>query len=334
MAAEHAPLYRTIAEQVSAYIDIAVTDPVTGNWGPSWTGAEDELPMELLFDYDEPFPLPTGLDSILGIFEISDDHRTTMHQVLLDLLNMPNLRDFGVPYHIKELRLAYRSRMNSSLFTWDITRSTPFVDNYLLLARTEGALKRHRNNPRIHPNMMTEKPLPSYIGGRVHARLVEAKAGLNAIGFGHDLGLTCDSRPSYIKDPRYPNIGWIAVWTAPAVLFLRGSGKGAVQHLSLGRLGPGNTNPRNIIHIKQELRSGPPNSRGVQITDLAHRSTHVIDPPLPNWEARHSPLATLSSAHQRVRCLGGIRTFELPKRPASGCLFWTSVMWLKDSTRI
>lgn len=85
MAAEHSPLYRTIAEQVSAYIDIAVTDPMP-NWGPPWTGREDELPMEVLFDYDEPFPLPTGLDSILGISEISDDHRITMEQVLRDLL--------------------------------------------------------------------------------------------------------------------------------------------------------------------------------------------------------------------------------------------------------
>ncbi|KAJ6617189.1 hypothetical protein B0H10DRAFT_1948567 [Mycena sp. CBHHK59/15] len=167
------------------------------NWGPTWTGRGDELPMEVLYDYDEPFPLPTGLDSILGISEISDDHRITTQQVLRDLLYLPNLRNGGVPYHIKELRLAYRSRMNLSPFTWDIIRSTPFVTNYLLLARAEGALRRHRDNPRTRPNMMTrddpdsgnEKPLPSYIGGRVHARLVEAKARLNAIGFGRDLGL-------------------------------------------------------------------------------------------------------------------------------------------------
>ncbi|KAJ7930395.1 hypothetical protein B0H13DRAFT_1858803 [Mycena leptocephala] len=64
MTAEHSPLYRTIAEQVSAYIDIAVTDPVT-NWSHLIRG-RNELPMEVLYDYDEPFPLPTGLDSILG----------------------------------------------------------------------------------------------------------------------------------------------------------------------------------------------------------------------------------------------------------------------------
>jgi hypothetical protein len=85
MATEHSPLYRTIAEQVSAYIDIAVTDPFT-NWVPPWTFQEYEPPMEVLFDYDEPFPLPTGLDPILGITEISNDHRITMEQVLRDLL--------------------------------------------------------------------------------------------------------------------------------------------------------------------------------------------------------------------------------------------------------
>ncbi|KAJ7882583.1 hypothetical protein B0H14DRAFT_1466375 [Mycena olivaceomarginata] len=203
MAAEHSPLYRTIAEQISAYIDIAVTDPVT-NWAPPYTGEDDELPMEVLYDYDEPFPLPTGLDSILGLSEISDAHRITVEQVLGDLLHLP--KNGGVGYHIKELRLAYRSRMNFSLFPWDITHSTPFVNNYLLLGRAEGALRCHRNNPRTPSDMMTvsesdwfttrvdpdsanEKPLPSYIGSRVHARLVEAKARLNDIGFGHDLGL-------------------------------------------------------------------------------------------------------------------------------------------------
>jgi hypothetical protein len=88
MAAEHSPLYRTIAEQVSAYIDIAVTDPFP-NWAPPYTWHEDELPMEVMLDYDEPFPLPTGLDSILGISEISNDHRITMEQVLRDLLHVP-----------------------------------------------------------------------------------------------------------------------------------------------------------------------------------------------------------------------------------------------------
>jgi hypothetical protein len=69
-------------------VPIAVTDLVT-DWGPTYTGQEDELPMEVLFDYDEPFPLPTGLDSILGISEISNDHRITMEQVLSDLLHLP-----------------------------------------------------------------------------------------------------------------------------------------------------------------------------------------------------------------------------------------------------
>ncbi|KAJ7117539.1 hypothetical protein C8R44DRAFT_854400 [Mycena epipterygia] len=202
MAAEHSPLYRTIAEQVSAYIDIAVTDPLT-NWAPTYTGRADELPMEVLFDYDEPFPLPTGLDSILGISEISNDHRITMEKVLRDLLYLPE--NGGVSYHIKELRLAYRSRMYFSIFPWDITHPTPLVFNYTLLARAEGALRRHRDNPLSRSNVITvresslfmmvdpdssnEKPLPSYIGGRVHARLVEAKARLDAIGLGHDLRL-------------------------------------------------------------------------------------------------------------------------------------------------
>jgi hypothetical protein len=88
MAAEHSPLYRTIAEQVSAYIDIAVTDPVI-NWKPPYTWEENEAPMAVLYDYDESFPLPTGLDSILGLSEISDAHRITMEQVLGDLLHMP-----------------------------------------------------------------------------------------------------------------------------------------------------------------------------------------------------------------------------------------------------
>ncbi|KAJ6627661.1 hypothetical protein B0H10DRAFT_1941024 [Mycena sp. CBHHK59/15] len=90
MAAEHSPLYRTITEQVSAYIDIMVTDPMT-SWGPTWTGRRDELPMEILFDYNKPFPLPTGSDSILGISKVSDDHRITMQQVLHNLLYLPKI---------------------------------------------------------------------------------------------------------------------------------------------------------------------------------------------------------------------------------------------------
>ncbi|KAJ7192556.1 hypothetical protein GGX14DRAFT_479850, partial [Mycena pura] len=215
MAARHSALYTTIAEQVSAYIDVAVTDPMT-DWWPPLTLRRDELPMEVLFDYDEPFPLPTGLDSILALSETSDDHRTTMEQVLHDLLHLPK-SVVRVPYHIKELRLAYRSRSNLYPFTWDIARPTPLVSNYLLLALAEGVLRRHKNNPRTPPNMMAvsespslstleifdpandifkykknranENPLPSYIGGKVHARLVEAKAKLNAIGFGNDLSL-------------------------------------------------------------------------------------------------------------------------------------------------
>ncbi|KAJ7466278.1 hypothetical protein B0H11DRAFT_2240003 [Mycena galericulata] len=198
-------MYRTIAEQVSAYIDIAVTEPVT-NWAPPYTGRADaKLPMEVLFDYDESFPLPPGLDSILGISEISDDHRITMEQVMHDLLRLPNLRNGGVEYHIKELRLAYRSRIYFSIFPWDILHPTPLVSNYCLLARAESALRHHRNNPYIRSDVITvkesslfkmvdpdsgnEKALPSYIGGRVHARLVEAKARLDATGLGHDLRL-------------------------------------------------------------------------------------------------------------------------------------------------
>ncbi|KAJ7452734.1 hypothetical protein B0H11DRAFT_2072801 [Mycena galericulata] len=227
MAAEHSPLYRTVAEQVSAYIDIAVTEPVT-NWVPPYTGRAHELPMEVLFDYDESFPLPSGLDSILGISEISDDHRITMEQVMHDLLRLP--KNGGVEYHIKELRLAYRSRISYSISPWDIIHPTPLVSNYCLLARTESALRHHRNNPHIRPvidfdglislmasrsgsksaaatgpNVITvkesslfkmvdpdsgnEKALPPYIGSRVHARLVEAKARLDATGLGHDLRL-------------------------------------------------------------------------------------------------------------------------------------------------
>jgi hypothetical protein len=81
MAAEHSPQYRTIAEQLSAYIDIAVTEPMP-DWSPPWTWGGDELPMEVLFDYDEAFPLPAGLDAILGISEVSK-------QVLRDFLYMP-----------------------------------------------------------------------------------------------------------------------------------------------------------------------------------------------------------------------------------------------------
>jgi hypothetical protein len=200
MAAEHSPLYRTIAEQVSAYIDIAVTDPVT-NWAPPYKAKKNELPMEVLYDYDEPFPLPPGLDSILGVSEISSDHRITMEQVMRDLLQLP--KNGGVAYHIKELRLAYRSRMYYSIFPWDIRRPTPLVSNYTLLARAEGALRRHNNlHARskaitvresklfmdVDPDSGNEKPLPSYIGGKVHARLVEAKAKLDVIGH-HDLCL-------------------------------------------------------------------------------------------------------------------------------------------------
>lgn len=78
-----------------------------------------------------------------------------------------SLRNGGVAYHIKELRLAYRSRMNLSPVTWQITRSTPFVTNYLLLARAEGALRRHRNYPHTRPNMMTVSEFESLFSTRV-----------------------------------------------------------------------------------------------------------------------------------------------------------------------
>lgn len=78
-----------------------------------------------------------------------------MNLLHLNTVLTDSLRYGGVPYHIKELRLAYRSRMNFSLFPWDIIHSTPFVNNYLLLGRAEGALRCHRNNPHTPSNMMT-----------------------------------------------------------------------------------------------------------------------------------------------------------------------------------
>jgi hypothetical protein len=133
-----------------------------------------------------------------------------------------SLRNGGVGYHIKELRLAYRSEKYSSILPWG-TLPIPFMSNYTLLARAERALRRHTDNRYPRSNVITvresslfpvfdpdsgnmvdpysgnpdsgnvcpqllpcsksfvtiseqEKPLPSYIGGRVHARLVEAKA--------------------------------------------------------------------------------------------------------------------------------------------------------------
>ncbi|KAJ7257562.1 hypothetical protein B0H12DRAFT_1111250 [Mycena haematopus] len=199
MEAEHSPLYRSIAEQVSAYIDIAVTEPFA-NWSPPYTA----LPMEGMYDYDDSFPLPIGLNSILGISEMSNAHRITMEQVLSDLLHLP--KNGGVVVYIKEVRLAYRSRMNSQSMVWDIPGgATPFVFNYIVLARAEGALRRHRHNPHMGSNSILEqlaqimdpnagsekqeKRLPAYIGGRVHARLVEAKARLDAVGIGHEICL-------------------------------------------------------------------------------------------------------------------------------------------------
>ncbi|KAJ7603501.1 hypothetical protein FB45DRAFT_1014199 [Roridomyces roridus] len=85
MAAEPSPLYKTIAEQVAAYIDIAVTEPMPG-WSPPW----GSLPFEVLHDYDMDFPLPPGLAAILAIPEMSDDHRITFQQVVLDVLNVPD----------------------------------------------------------------------------------------------------------------------------------------------------------------------------------------------------------------------------------------------------
>ncbi|KAJ7643965.1 hypothetical protein FB45DRAFT_284661 [Roridomyces roridus] len=202
MAAEHSPLYKTIAEQVTAYIDIAVREPAPG-WGPTWTGEDDESPMEVLYDYDVEFPLPAaGLATILAIPKTSDDHRIAFQQVMGDLLNIPD--GVAVQHHIILLRLAYRSRFHKfSLVAWYVRRPTHFVINYLLLARAEGAMEYHNriNASRMavgefelfpgldSPNTSNEKPLPLYIGAQVHARLVDVKARLNAIGFGHDLGL-------------------------------------------------------------------------------------------------------------------------------------------------
>jgi hypothetical protein len=75
-----------------------------------------------------------------------------------------SLRYGGVDYYIQELRLAYRSRMNFSLIPWDIRHSTPFVNNYLLLGRAEGALRRHRKNPHTPSNMMTVSELVWFTG--------------------------------------------------------------------------------------------------------------------------------------------------------------------------
>jgi hypothetical protein len=65
-----------------------------------------------------------------------------------------DLRNGGAEYHIKELRLAYRSRMNLSPFTWEM-KPTPFVANYLLLARAEGVLRRHKFHLYSSRDMMT-----------------------------------------------------------------------------------------------------------------------------------------------------------------------------------
>lgn len=63
-------------------------------------------------------------------------------------------RDFRVknpPHFIKELRLAYRSNAYAAIWTWEIKNPTPFVCNYVVLARAEGALEGHRRNPRAGP---------------------------------------------------------------------------------------------------------------------------------------------------------------------------------------
>ncbi|KAK7059861.1 hypothetical protein R3P38DRAFT_2838260 [Favolaschia claudopus] len=205
------PLYETIAEQVATYIDAAVTEPMA-NWRPPLVGG---APMELTYDYEMDLPVPPGLDAILAISEVSDEHRSTLAQVFRDLLSMPEWG--GAQVFIKELRMAYRCRVNNERMNWHYDRvngDTPFVANYILLARAERALKRHRqasghppSNPlrSRHSNLLPlldsifhseselqlgfEKRLPSYIGSRVHARLVEMKAKLNAAGIGQDLSL-------------------------------------------------------------------------------------------------------------------------------------------------
>ncbi|KAF9064860.1 hypothetical protein BDP27DRAFT_1425361 [Rhodocollybia butyracea] len=206
MAPEHSPLYKSIAEQLSAYIDKAVTEPME-HWRPPWTGRHHELPMEVLYDYDMLFPLPTGLEDIIGVAEASEEQKSTLQGVLCDMLG-GRLGVRNPPYFIQELRLAYRSNAHNSPWTWDIRNPTPFVSNYVVLARAEGVLKSHRQNPRAPinreldvsspfsylpssnpPRTVPEKRLPDYIGSKVHARLVDVKSRLDAVGLGHLLGL-------------------------------------------------------------------------------------------------------------------------------------------------
>ncbi|KAF9017224.1 hypothetical protein BDP27DRAFT_215766 [Rhodocollybia butyracea] len=206
MAPEHSPLYKSIAEQLSAYIDKAVTEPME-HWRPPWTGRHHELPMEVLYDYDMLFPLPTGLEDIIGVAEASEEQKSTLQGVLCDMLAaagssetlpisfksfvLPTVRMhiihlgpgiLGTQLHLSPIMLFSPARKEFSSptdrilalqSTGNLTSAVPSVICQVVILR----------------ELFLKKRLPDYIGSKVHARLVDVKSRLDAVGLGHLLGL-------------------------------------------------------------------------------------------------------------------------------------------------
>lgn len=88
----HSRTYRTIAEKVSAYIDLAVTEPVKG-WYPPCV----PLPVEALYDYDMAFPLPDP-DALAEINKLEGcEDSQTFKQVVMDLLGPTSRIEYVSP---------------------------------------------------------------------------------------------------------------------------------------------------------------------------------------------------------------------------------------------
>ncbi|KAJ3859153.1 hypothetical protein EV359DRAFT_68409 [Lentinula novae-zelandiae] len=94
----HSRTYRTIAEKVSAYVDLAVTEPVKG-WYPPCV----PLPLEALYDYDMAFPLPDP-DALAEINQLEGcEDSQTFKQVVMDLLG-PTSRIENSGWHIVQFQ--------------------------------------------------------------------------------------------------------------------------------------------------------------------------------------------------------------------------------------
>ncbi|KAJ3875668.1 hypothetical protein F5051DRAFT_505110 [Lentinula edodes] len=221
----HSRTYRTIAEKVSAYIDLAVTEPVKGWYSPCVP-----LPLEALYDYDMAFPLPDP-DALAEINKLEGcEDSQTFKQVVMDLLGPTSRIDLiNFEYSLKELRMSYRS-ISVEGFQWKLRKSamTPLASNYILLAYSERQIIRSRPSPYKLPRSMLrnpryvevdkgitaiieelfgrprdlsskEKKLPPYIGSKIHPRLVDVKSRLTAVGQGDYMRLAKSKSTSSVS---------------------------------------------------------------------------------------------------------------------------------------